>query len=163
MTLLARLPRHEGSDYLFPNPHTGQPFLQVFRSWDSARRRAGLTDLRIHDLRHSFASYVINAGHSLYEVQKLLGHTQISTTQRYAHLSHERLLTAAEKAANVVPWDRETREGGEKEKVGQGAKALPSGRTQRPARQQALPRDAPPGQAVAPPFSGEPPEDDSTK
>jgi integrase len=109
LRLLSRLPREEGSDYVFTNPRTGKPFGHFFRSWDSARRRAGLPDLRIHDLRHSFASYVINAGHSLYEVQKLLGHAEARTTQRYAHLSHDRLITAAEKAADVVPWDREVR------------------------------------------------------
>ena len=50
----------------------------------------------MHDLRHSFASFLINSGRSLYEVQKLLGHTQVKTTQRYAHLSQETLLDAAD-------------------------------------------------------------------
>ena len=53
-----------------------------------------LADVRIHDLRHSYASFLVNAGRSLYEVQRLLGHTQIKTTQRYAHLSHDTLLDA---------------------------------------------------------------------
>ncbi|MCG6659830.1 tyrosine-type recombinase/integrase [Halomonas campisalis] len=167
LSLLDQLPRVEDNDYLLPNPKTGQPYTTLFRAWDNARRKAGLADLRIHDLRHSFASYVINQGHSLYEVQKLLGHTQVKTTQRYAHLTHESLLTAADTAAASVPWDREAREGedkGEKqEKVGQRAKALPAGRTERPARQQALPRDAPSGQTVSPPPSGEPPDDESTQ
>jgi len=126
-----------------------------------------LPDLRIHDLRHSFASYVINAGHSLYEVQKLLGHTQVSTTQRYAHLSHDRLLTAAETAANVVPWDREAREAGERKegqkKAGNQTKALPASKALRPARQQALPRDAPAGQTVSPPPNGKPPDEEPAK
>ena len=55
---------------------------------------------RIHDLRHSFASFLVNAGRSLYEVQKILGHTQIKTTQRYAHLSQDTLI----EAANAVPF-----------------------------------------------------------
>ncbi len=58
-----------------------------------------MPELRIHDLRHSFASFLINAGESLYTVQKILGHTQVKTTQRYSHLSQESLLHAA----NVVP------------------------------------------------------------
>jgi hypothetical protein len=69
-------------------------------SWDTARQQAGLADVRIHDLRHSFASFLVNAGRSLYEVQKILGHTQIKTTQRYAHLSQDTLIDAA----NVVPF-----------------------------------------------------------
>ncbi|MFZ2855725.1 MAG: tyrosine-type recombinase/integrase, partial [Rhodocyclaceae bacterium] len=66
--------------------------------WDTARGKAGLADVRIHDLRHSFASFLVNAGRSLYEVQKILGHTQVKTTQRYAHLSQETLIDAANAA-----------------------------------------------------------------
>ena len=80
--------------YIFGNPKTGKPFVSVFRSWDKARRRAQLPELRIHDLRHSFASFLVNAGRSLYEVQEILGHSDIRTTSRYAHLSRERLLEA---------------------------------------------------------------------
>jgi len=60
------------------------------------RIRAGLPDLRIHDHRHSFASFLVNAGMSLYEVQELLGRADIRTTSRYAHLSWERLFAAVE-------------------------------------------------------------------
>jgi integrase len=84
---------------IFANPKTGEPFVSFFFSWNNARIRAGLPDLRIHDLRHSFASYLVNAGRSLYEVQELLGHADIKTTSRYAHLSRERLVAAVE----VVP------------------------------------------------------------
>jgi len=55
-----------------------------------------MPELRIHDLRHSFASFLVNAGRSLYEVQELLGHADIRTTSRYAHLSRERLREAVE-------------------------------------------------------------------
>ena len=68
--------------------------MSIYYSWDTARREVGLEDVRIHDLRHSYASFLVNAGRSLYEVQRLLGHTQIKTTQRYAHLSHDTLLDA---------------------------------------------------------------------
>lgn len=109
LALFARLPREEGQDVLFPNPRTGKPYVHTFRAWNTARKAAGLADLRIHDLRHSFASFVINHGGSLYEVQKLLGHTQVKTTQRYAHLSHETLLSAADTVSGSVPWDRDAR------------------------------------------------------
>jgi integrase len=81
---------------IFANPRTGLPYVSFFYSWDAARKRAGLPDLRVHDLRHSFASFLVNAGRSLYEVQELLGHADIRTTSRYAHLSRERLFEAVE-------------------------------------------------------------------
>jgi site-specific recombinase XerD len=56
----------------------------------------------MHDLRHSFASLLINAGRSLYEVQTILGHTQIKTTQRYAHLAPQTLLDASNAATHAV-------------------------------------------------------------
>ncbi len=81
---------------IFANPKTGEPYVSFFYSWNAARIRAGLPDLRVHDLRHSFASFLVNAGRSLYEVQELLGHADIRTTSRYAHLSRERLFAAVE-------------------------------------------------------------------
>lgn len=83
-------------EHIFTNPHTGRPFVSIFYSWDTARKEAGLLEMRIHDLRHSFASFLVNAGRSLYEVQELLGHADIRTTSRYAHLSRERLREAVE-------------------------------------------------------------------
>jgi site-specific recombinase XerD len=59
-------------------------------------------DVRLHDLRHSFASFLVNEGVSLYVVQGLLGHTQARTTQRYAHLANETLSDAAEVVGRVV-------------------------------------------------------------
>ena len=77
--------------------------MSFYISWNTARNKAGLADVRIHDLRHSFASFLVNAGRSLYEVQKILGHTQVKTTQRYAHLSQGTLLDAADEVAKAVP------------------------------------------------------------
>ena len=100
--ILRNLPRFEGCPYVLPNPQTHKPFNTIYISWNTARNRAGMPDLRMHDLRHSFASFLINSGISLYEVQNILGHSQISTTQRYAHLSQDRLVAAANAAANAV-------------------------------------------------------------
>jgi len=86
----------EPSAYIFPNPKTEKPYVSIFYSWDTARKAAGMPDLRMHDLRHSFASFLVNAGRSIYEVQELLGHSDIRTTSRYAHLSRERLFDAVE-------------------------------------------------------------------
>jgi len=92
---------------IFANPKTGAPFVSFFFSWNNARIRAGLPDFRIHDLRHSFASYLVNAGRSLYEVQELLGHADIKTTSRYAHLSRERLVAAVEAVPQIEIGPRE--------------------------------------------------------
>ncbi len=88
--------------WAFPNPKTKLPYVSIFCSWDTARAKAGLKDVRLHDLRHSFASFLVNAGRTLYEVQHLLGHTQIKTTQRYSHLSKETLLDAANAATRAI-------------------------------------------------------------
>jgi integrase len=103
LRLLSQVPRYEGCPYVFPNPATRQPYNDVFGSWKRARERAGLEDVRMHDLRHSFASFLINGGRSIYEVQRILGHTQITTTQRYSHLSHDSLLKAADAASGFLP------------------------------------------------------------
>lgn len=101
IALLNSVPRH-GCDWVFPNPKTLMPYDNIFTAWDTARTKAGLSEVRIHDLRHSFASFLVNSGRSLYEVQHLLGHTQIKTTQRYSHLSQDTLLDAANAASVAV-------------------------------------------------------------
>lgn len=102
LALLAHVPQIEDCEWVFANPDTRKPFVSIFHSWNTARKRASLPEVRIHDLRHSFASFLINNGRSLYEVQKILGHTQVRTTQRYAHLSQETLLEAANTAMNAL-------------------------------------------------------------
>lgn len=103
LNLLDQVPRIEGCEYVFPNMETKQPYKHIFYAWDVVRKRADMPELRMHDLRHSFASFLVNGGRSLYEVQKILGHTQIKTTQRYAHLSPDTLLDAANMAMRHVP------------------------------------------------------------
>lgn len=95
MAVLQQVQGCSRSQYIFGNPKTGKPYVHVFYAWNTARKKAGLPDVRLHDLRHTFASLLINNGRSIYEVQKLLGHTQIKTTQRYAHLTQETLLDAS--------------------------------------------------------------------
>ncbi|EQD50446.1 Integrase, catalytic core, phage domain protein, partial [mine drainage metagenome] len=102
LQLLATIPRDDNYPWVFANPKTHKPYVSFFSSWDSARTKVGLADVRIHDLRHSFASFLVNAGRSLYEVQKILGHTQVKTTQRYAHLSQDTLIDAANQVSKAV-------------------------------------------------------------
>jgi integrase len=101
ITLLNSVPRSD-CEWVFPNPDTLRPYSNIFVAWDTARKKVGLRDVRIHDLRHSFASFLVNSGRTLYEVQHLLGHTQIKTTQRYSHLSQDTLLAAANAASSAV-------------------------------------------------------------
>ncbi|WP_391481697.1 tyrosine-type recombinase/integrase [Nereida sp. NH-UV-3] len=81
--------------WVFINPRTHKPYRCVFSKWSRIRTELGLDDVRIHDLRHSFASTLVNNGATLYEVQKLLGHSRSATTERYAHLANHRLQQAA--------------------------------------------------------------------
>lgn len=101
--LVTRLSQSKCCDYVFANPNTRKPYISFYYSWHTARKDAGLADLRVHDLRHSFASFLVNAGRSLYEVQTLLGHSQIKTTQRYAHLSSDSLRKASNEISVAVP------------------------------------------------------------
>jgi len=84
--------------WVFPKLITGRPYTALFHSWDKARKSVGLGDVRIHDLRHSFASALVNRGMTLYDVKEILGHANIMTTQRYAHLSRQRLKEAVSQA-----------------------------------------------------------------
>jgi integrase len=95
------------SEYLFANPKTGQPMSSIHHLWNKARVQAGLKEVRMHDLRHSFASAMVNMGMTLYDVKEMLGHANIKTTERYAHLSRERLRTAAASVETFYgeqPW-----------------------------------------------------------
>ena len=97
--------------YVFPGAD-GKPRTDIKRTWASACRKAGLVtadaepkpNVRIHDLRHSFASILVSAGASLPLIGQMLGHTQVQTTQRYAHLFDDPLRKAAETVgAYIVP------------------------------------------------------------
>ncbi len=86
---LIRLRRNavpKGCPFLFPGEVPGQPVVDLKRFWERMRAQADIPDVRIHDLRHTFASLLVSGGASLEMIGRLLGHTQIGTTQRYAHL-----------------------------------------------------------------------------
>jgi len=80
----------------------GKPLTTINRAWSRLRNDAGLPHLRLHDLRHQYASFLINQGRTLYEVQAILGHSDPSVTMRYAHLSTKSLRAAADSASVVI-------------------------------------------------------------
>ena len=88
--ILAAAPPNE-SDYIFPGKDGIEPIQGLQKIWHRIRGKAGLQDVRIHDLRHTFASVAVSSGTPLYEVGRLLGHASIQSTQRYAHLERSRL------------------------------------------------------------------------
>ena len=108
MDIIGQLPRYDGCPWLLPNPHTLLPFTDIKRSFMQARKLAGLNDVHIHDLRHSYGSTLVNAGVDLYTVGKLLGHVNVASTARYAHLANDTLMAAAEVGAAKlnVDWSR---------------------------------------------------------
>lgn len=87
---------HSKANYLFPGRVEGEPLKEIKTFWKTVTKQANLENVRIHDLRHTHASHLVSSGLSLSIVGKLLGHTQASTTQRYAHLADEPLRQAAE-------------------------------------------------------------------
>jgi len=100
-TILNQIPKDK-TPYLFASPLTLKPYISIYQSWNSARTKANLKEVRMHDLRHTYASALVNAKCSLYEVQVLLGHSTAKMTQRYAHLSNESLMNAASCASLLL-------------------------------------------------------------
>ena len=102
MEILQSMPRQEDVPWVFYNPKTKKPLVSIFCAWGTIREKLGMPELRLHDLRHSFASFLVNSGRSLYEVQKLLGHHDPKVTMRYAHLSPAALIDAANVVGELV-------------------------------------------------------------
>ena len=88
-------------DHVFIS-NRSKPYTTIHRVWNRLRNDAGLPHLRLHDLRHNYASYLINSGRTLYEVQAILGHSDPTVTQRYAHLSTKSLQDAASSASDII-------------------------------------------------------------
>lgn len=105
--IIERLPKFDGCSHLLPNVVTQKPFVSIKRAWQTARKEAQLCDLRIHDLRHSAASFMINSGVDLFAVGKVLGHADYKSTMRYSHLANETLLSAVEAGAakQAADWE----------------------------------------------------------
>ncbi|AGI68678.1 DNA integration/recombination/inversion protein [Octadecabacter antarcticus 307] len=100
--VLAALPRVVGNPYVVCGAVEGRHITDLQHPWRRVRERAGLPHTRIHDLRHTYASNAVSSGMPIQMVGKLLGHTQIQTTMRYAHLADDPVLKAAEENASSL-------------------------------------------------------------
>jgi integrase len=99
---LKTVPRIEGNPYVFPGRIEGQPLVNLTKIWHSVREAAGLTDVRIHDLRHSYASVGATSGESIIILGSILGHANASTTERYTHLGETPAKAAARRISDQV-------------------------------------------------------------
>jgi integrase len=102
LRLLADLPRQDENRYVLPAHRGDGHFVGIQKVWQRIRGTARLPDVRIHDLRHSFASIAVSGEDSLYLVGKVLGHRQARTTERYAHLKDDPLRAVADRTADTI-------------------------------------------------------------
>jgi len=96
------LPRRPNNPWLFWNERTRQRLKEISHIWIKVRQEAGLDKLRIHDLRHTFASHAAMNKETLPMIGRLLGHANHQSTARYAHLDDEHLLGAAQQIGDAV-------------------------------------------------------------
>jgi len=92
----------ETDDYVFPSRRGDGATTEMQSSWEAIRKRAALPGVRLHDLRHSFASFAVADGESLFLVGKVLGHASMAMTERYAHLADDPLQALAERNARRI-------------------------------------------------------------
>lgn len=104
--VIGQIKRKEGARYLFPSRTNPDGHLtSIKHAWQTARRNAKLGDLRVHDLGHSAASFMINSGIDLFAVGRVLGHANHASTMRYSHLANDTLLAAVEAGAKKQQAD----------------------------------------------------------
>ena len=103
--VLASLPRIPGNPWVIPGRKPGAPLRNLQYPWEVVRARAGLDGVRIHDLRHSFASRALALGESLSMIGELLGHRRVRTTARYAHLARESVTASSSRVADSIGAD----------------------------------------------------------
>ena len=102
LQILCILQRTQGSEYVFPATSGTSHFQGIKRVWQAVRKEAGFPDLRLHDLRHSFASIGLASGDTLHMIGALLGHSNARTTSRYAHLADDPKKNAANRISGQI-------------------------------------------------------------
>ena len=100
--VLEQIVPRDNNPYVIAGKNPSSYLVNLRKPWKIVCERAQLQGVRIHDLRHTFASLGIAADVSLYEISKLLGHASVTTTQRYAHLSQGKLAESSNKIASFL-------------------------------------------------------------
>ena len=103
--VLSAIPRVDGNPFVIPGKIRGKAMRNLNDPWEIVCERAGLTDMRLHDCRHSYASRALALGESLPMIGRLLGHTQVETTARYAHLAEDSVKESAARVAESIAGD----------------------------------------------------------
>ena len=103
--VLKNLPRTAGNPWVFPGRKKGAHQVNINDAWERVRERAGLEGVRLHDLRHTYASRALAIGESLPMIGELLGHRQVNTTARYAHLARESIQASTARVAESIGAD----------------------------------------------------------
>ena len=101
-TLLSKVTKSNSTNFVFPSEGKTGHIVEIKKGWAALCQRAGIENLRLHDLRHSFASQLVSSGASLPLIGALLGHSNPSTTARYAHLFDDPQRAAVEKLGEIV-------------------------------------------------------------
>ena len=109
VALIPGIQPKRGNPYVLVGKSARGTIGDLYKPWYRLRKQAGLHDVRLHDLRHSFASFGVGMGMSLPMIGKLLGHQTMNTTQRYAHLAHDPMREAAEQIGAMVRNDPKER------------------------------------------------------
>ena len=125
LTLLQTIPRLEGNPYVICGERPGRHLVNLEKPWRRIRAAAKLDDVRLHDLRHSFASVAASGGQSLVVIGKLLGHSQPATTARYAHLADDPVRAASDAVGRHIAAAMESRTSGEVVSLPNSRKAAP--------------------------------------
>jgi integrase len=102
ISILESSPSRGKSGWIFPSESSTGHIVEPAKAWQRIRRRAGVEDVRIHDLRHTLASWLVGAGYNLSLIGRALNHSQIATTERYAHLAMDPVREALEKNADLM-------------------------------------------------------------
>jgi integrase len=100
--VLQSVPRVDGSPFVFPSRSADAPLIEIKHLWHAVRYAAELDDVRLHDLRHTFASAAVEGGTPLYTTGALLGHRDVKSTARYGHLADDPMKRAADATASVI-------------------------------------------------------------
>jgi integrase len=100
--VLGHIPKYEGNPYVIVGNRHGRHLVNLQKPWQIIRQAAGLGEVRLHDLRHTFASIAVASGGSLPMIGRMLGHSEPKTTQRYAHLTDDPIHVLTQTTGDVI-------------------------------------------------------------